>query len=199
MGKGPSQQTQDTQTQLTQQQMDLAQQQNARSQQLFDLSLPGYKTAENFYQELASGNPSLIATALAPANAQITQNTEATKKNILQNTPRGGVQELGLQEADIAGESQRSLLGSEAYMSAFPALANLAGSTGGLSVNTVANAIASFGGASSSNQALAQQQQASKESTLGFAGGLLGDAAMIGSTVLTGGAAAPAAAAAGGK
>jgi len=199
VGKGNSS-TENTQQQLTNEQMSLADQQNQRAQQLFNLSLPGYKTAENFYSELASGNPSIMAAALAPAQGEISKNTAATKANILANAPRGGEQQLAMQEADIAGASQRSSLASNAFLSSFPALANIAGSTGGLSVNSVANAIASFGGASSSNQALAQEQQASKESTMGFAGGLLGDAAMIGGTVLTGGAAAaPAAAAAGGK
>ena len=187
MGKGPSSDTQNTQQQLTTEQTQLAEEQNQRASKLFNIALPGYKTAESFYQKLASGNPTVMAQALAPAQGAISQNTAATKANILANTPRGGVQDLAIDQADMQAGAERGNLTSNAFLSAFPALTNLSGQAGGLSVNTVANAIASFSGASSSNQALSQEQQARKESTMGFVGGLIGDAATIAAAPATGG------------
>jgi len=177
--KGPSQSQIDTQNQLTQQQVSLGQQQNQRAQQLFGLEMPAFKTAENYYQTLASGDPAALARAIAPASNQIALNTQAAKQNIRDTLPRGGVEQLAEAEAGISGTAQRGMLTSSAYTSAFPALANLGSGLGGLSIGNVNSAISAFGGASSSNQAAAQMQQAQKEAQLGFIGGLAQDAASV--------------------
>ena len=195
--KGPSSSTIDTQKQLTGEQVKLAKTQDARAEQLFNLEMPSFKTAMNYYETLASGDPAALARAVAPASNQIALNTAATKQEIRDTLPRGGAEQLAEAEASISGAAQRGQLTSSAYLSAFPALANLGEGLGGLSISNVNSAISAFSGASSSNEAAGQMQEAQKEAQLGFIGGLAQDAATIGATVLTAGAAAPAMAAGG--
>jgi hypothetical protein len=171
-GKGPSQSTQDTQAQITQEQISLAQQQDARSQKLFDLTEPGMKTAEDFYSALASGNPGSIQRASAPATQQIAQAYNSQIQNISQNMPRGGARDLAIQEAEISKSGAIGNTEAQAYLGSFPALASLAGQGIGLSVNEITQALAGFSGASQSNQALGQMQGAGKAETLGFIGSL---------------------------
>jgi hypothetical protein len=52
----------------------IAEEQNVNSQQLYSLTEPGLKTAEDFYSTLASGDPAAILRATAP----IAQNADHT-------------------------------------------------------------------------------------------------------------------------
>ena len=179
--KGPSHQVQDTQKQLTQEQISLAQTQDARAGQLFtEVGLPGLKTAKGYYDKLASGDPQAIQTAVGPALQGIQQQTDATVKNIADTAPPGGVSLLAQEEAKIAGQGQKGNLITQAYTSAFPAEASLGQGGVGLSVNEVANAIAGFQGASQTVGQLGQEQAAGKAAQLGFFGALAGAGATAG-------------------
>jgi hypothetical protein len=175
--KGPSQSTQDTQQQLTKEQIQLAQQQDARSQQLFNLTEPGLQLTESFYKKLASGDPTQIQQATAPATEQIASNVEQSKKAISAEMPRGGARDVALQEADITKSAEIGNTKAQAYLGSFPALASLAGTGIGLSINEVTQALSAFQGASSSNQAAGQMEGAGKAQTLGFLGSLGNSAA----------------------
>jgi hypothetical protein len=142
-------------------------QQQANSQQLFNVAEPGLQTAENYYQNLASGNPTQMFAAVAPSVNSVIGNTEQAKQNILQNDPRGGTQDLALQQADISKAAQIGNLQSSAYTSSFPALANLAQTGLGISTNEAQNAIQGYG-------QVAQSQSADKASSMGFLGSLAG-------------------------
>lgn len=175
--KGPSQSTQDTQKQLTQEQIDLAKQQDQRSQVLFNLTEPGLEMTESFYKALASGDPTKIQQATAPATEAIASSYENAKTAIGSDMPRGGARDLALQEADISKAAQIGGTKSQAYLSSFPALATLAGQGIGLSLNEVSAALSAFSGASSSNQAAGQMEGEGKAQTLGFIASLGGSAA----------------------
>ena len=84
----------------------LAQQQGANANTLFNLTEPGMATAENFYQVLASGDPTAIARAIAPATQQISQATAGAKQNIMTNAPAGGEKNLALEQADVSQGAQ---------------------------------------------------------------------------------------------
>ena len=73
--------------------------QTAEGSQLFNMALPGLQQSESYYGKLASGDPSALARANAPAVQAITQSTDAAKKNITQDNPRGGQTNLALEEA----------------------------------------------------------------------------------------------------
>ena len=175
---GPSQSQLNTQNQLTQEQIQLAQQQQGQSNQLFQTSFPGFQAAEQYYTSLASGDPQKMMAAVAPSVNAIATQTQAAKNQITETMPRGGAEELALAQADIGKSSQIGNLMSSAYTSAFPALANLAQGGIGLSVNEVANAIASFGGASQANLGAMNTEAQGKASTMGFFGSLAGAAGM---------------------
>lgn len=151
--------------------------QDARSQQLYNLTEPGLKTAENFYTQLSTGDPKAIQTATAPATEQIAKNYEQASKNISTTMPRGGARDLAMQESEISKAGQIGSTEANAYLGSFPALASLAEGGIGLSINEVTQALSAFSGASSSNQALGQMQGAGKAQTLSFLGALGGDAA----------------------
>ncbi len=179
MGKsgGPSASTQAAETHISEEQTRLAEHSDARSQQLFDLSLPGFKTATDHYTKLASGDPNAIFTAVAPSVQGVKGQFDAAKQNIQDTMPRGGAKDLALEEASVSQAGTVGNIINTGYEGSFAALANLAGKGMGLSVNEVANAIGAFGGASNTLGNVAQQQQAAKSSSLGFIGSLLGSGA----------------------
>lgn len=150
----------------------MGQSQDARSQQLYNLTLPGLTSAENFYQQLSTGNPQAIQTATAPATEQIAKNYQQAANNISTTMPRGGARDLALQESEISKAGQIGSVEANAYLGSFPALASLAEGGIGLSINEVTQALSAFSGASSSNQAAAQMSGAGKSQTLSFLGGL---------------------------
>lgn len=188
-GKGPSQQVTQTQDQLIQEDIGLAQSQQANSNTLFtEVGLPGLQTAQGYYNKLASGDPNAIQEAVGPAESQIDAQTAGTVQNIQNTSPRGGTKLLGEEEAEISGTGQKGNLITQAYTSAFPAEAQLGGNTTGLSTSQIAQAISGFQGASNTTAQLGQEQQAGKASQLAFFGSLAGAGAEIGGAALTGGA-----------
>ena len=139
---GPSQSTINTQNQLTQEQIALAQQQEGRANTLFQQTDPGIGIAEKYYQALSSGDPQKMAAAIGPAVGGIQAQSAQAKENIIANLPRGGEQNLALAQADIAKAGQIGNLETQAYTGSFPALASLGGQGVGLSINEIANAVA---------------------------------------------------------
>jgi hypothetical protein len=91
--------------------------------------------------------------------------------------PRGGARDLALQQSQISKEGAIGATESNAYLSSFPALAQLGGQGIGLSTAEISSALSAFGGASSSNQAAGQMSSAGKAETLSFLGGLGSSAA----------------------
>jgi hypothetical protein len=162
MGGGPPAQTQAD---------EAAKQSQQQSAETYATTAPGLKAAEAYYTKLSSGDPSAIFSAVAPSVNSIIGNTEATKKNILANAPRGGEANLAIEEADISKAAQIGNLQTSAYTSSFPALANLASTGLGLSVNEMANALQGY-------QSVMQNQSANKASTMGFFGSLASGAGM---------------------
>jgi hypothetical protein len=98
--------------------------------------------------------------------------------------PRGGARDLALQESQISKEGAIGSTQANAYLGAFPALAQLGGQGVGLSMGEISQALSAFSGASSSNQAAAQMSGAGKAETLGFLGSLGQSAAMGAGTAL---------------
>lgn len=172
MGKssGPTKE----QNKITEEQLGISEQANARANQIFQLSEPGFQQAENYYQKLASGDQQQIFSAIAPAVGQINTASQGAAKNIAQNMPRGGVEQLAQANLQQQRAGQVGNLATQAYTSSFPALASLSQGGIGLAANEVANAIGAGQVGSQSNQAVMQAQSQGKGSTLGFAGSLAG-------------------------
>jgi hypothetical protein len=149
-------------------------QSQANANQLFQESNPGFMQAENYYQQLASGNPQQIFSAIAPAVGQINTASQGAAQQIAQNLPRGGVEQMAQANLQQQRAGQVGNLATQAYTSAFPALGALSQGGLGLSANQMSNAIGAGSVASGSNQAVMQANAAGKGSTMGFAGSLAG-------------------------
>ena len=180
MGKPDTSSSQAIQTQ----QVDLAKGQDARSQQLFNLTEPGLATAENWYKTLSTGDPTKLFTAVAPAAEAVAGQKEAALKNIDLTAPRGGEERLAKDLTTAAAGGQVGRLITTAYTSSFPALATLAGQGIGLSINEAANAISALGGASNTAGNIMQAQASGKAATMGFLGSLAGAGGAIGAAAM---------------
>lgn len=176
---GPSGEDKSTQRDIAQQNIAIAQRADSRATKLFDETEPGLGMAEKYYQALASGDPEAIFRAIAPATEQINAQSAAAKERITAEMPRGGEQRLALENNEIAKSSAVGRTATQAFTSAFPSLAQLAGTGVGLSLNEISNAIASFSGASKSTDSLMQADASGKAATMGFMGSLAGGAASI--------------------
>jgi len=168
--------------------LNIANQQNQNSQSLFNLSEPGFATAENFYTNLASGSPSAIQSAIAPAVGQIQQGAQGATQSILNTAPAGGEKNLALEQIQANKGSQVGQVATQAYLGAPNALAGLAQQGIGESQNAAGIGISGIGAGTSALSSLGnlqvseQQLQAQqKGSMLGALGGLAGDAAELGS------------------
>lgn len=179
MGKsgGISQETQDAEVNIAQQQTDIAKQANTRANQLFGASFPGFQEAEQYYQNLASGDPSAIARAISPAAQQIDQQAEGAKKRIEQDAPRGGVKNLALEENEINKGAQIGNLATQSYLNSFNSLAGLAGQGVGQSQGFTGSAISGLSAAGNQYSNIANQQAEAKASQLGFISSLAGSGA----------------------
>jgi hypothetical protein len=145
----------------------IAQQQSANSQTLFNESNPGFQTAENFYGALATGSPSAISTAISPAVQQISQATTGAKQNIMNNAPAGGEKNLALEQADVSQGAEVGKAATGSFLGSFNALASLAGQGTGESISSAGTAISGYSSANQGLDALGQQQIAQKGAQLG--------------------------------
>lgn len=146
---------------------------------LFNLALPGLEKAEGYYGKLASGDPNALARANAPAIQQITGQSDAAKKNMMQDMPRGGARDLALQEADVSKGAQISQLTTGSYLGSFPSLAQLGGQN--VSQGTAATGTGLQGMNAAANQygQLQQINNEQKATQLGFITSLAGSGAEL--------------------
>ena len=151
----------------------------AEGSTLFNLALPGLEQAESYYGKLASGDPAALARASAPAIQSITSNTNAAKKNIIQDNPRGGERNLALEEADLSQGAQISQLTTGSYTGAFGSLAGLGGQN--VSQGTAATSTGLQGMNAAANQYgnLQQLNSEQKATQLGLWSSLAGAGASI--------------------
>lgn len=163
----------------------LAEQQQANSQSLFNLTFPGMEQAESFYQALASGDPNKIAQAISPATQQIAQATAGAKQNILQNAPSGGEKNLAIEQADVAQGAQVGQAATGSYLGAPNALAGLAGQGIGLGNQAAGTAISGLSSANSALGQLGNLQVQQKGANLGAFGSLLGAGATLGGAAIS--------------
>lgn len=152
--------------------LGIAQDADQRAGQLFSASFPGFQTAENYYQTLASGDPTAIARANAPATQQINEQSQATAQRINQDMPRGGEKNLALEENEINKGAQIGKNATQGYLSSFQNLAGLAGQGIGQSGQQSQIAGSEF-------STVANQQAEGKASELGFYSSLAGSGASL--------------------
>lgn len=152
----------------------LATQQAGNATQLFQSAFPGFKSAENFYGDLSTGDPTAIARAISPATQQISAATAGAKANIINNDPAGGERNLALEQADVNQGAQVGSAASGGYLNSFNALAQLAGQGVGESTSAASTGVSGYGTANSGLGQLGNQQIEQKGAQLGAVGSLAG-------------------------
>jgi hypothetical protein len=174
---GEDSQLQASQANLADQMAASGKQSTQEGSTLFNMALPGLKQSESYYGKLASGDPAALSRANAPAIQQITGQSDAAKKNIIADNPRGGERNLALEEADITKGGQISNLTTGSYLQAFPSLAQLGGQN--VSQGTAATGAGMQGMNAAANQygQLQQLNNEQKATQLGFLGSMGGAAA----------------------
>lgn len=136
-----------------------------------------FNPAIDFYSKLASGDSSKMVQAAAPIISNITKQYASTKQNIQDTVPAGAGRAFAL--ASLGREQANANSGAlnNAYMSAFPALANIGGQVSGVGLQQTGAGLRGTEGAAQTNNQLQQVQQQRKASQLGFFGSLAGAAA----------------------
>lgn len=167
----------------------IAEQQAGNSQQLFNSAFPGFQQAENFYGALSTGDPYAISRAISPAAQQISQATQGTIGNIMNNAPAGGEKNLAIEQAKVNQGAQIGQAASGSYLNSFNALAGLAGQGVGQSISAAGTGISGYNSANQGYANLEQQQIQQKGATMGGLGSLFGDiTGLLGATGTAGGA-----------
>lgn len=162
----------------------IAQAQEGRADQLFQESNPGFVSAENFYQNLSTGDPYAISRAISPATQQIAQATAGAKQNIMNNAPAGGEKNLAFQQADVSQGAQVGQAATGSFLNSFNALGQLAGQGTGESISSAGTAISGYNSANQGLNALGQQQIQQKGAQLGALTSLGSDAATLGAAYI---------------
>jgi hypothetical protein len=127
--------------------LPIAKSQEARSTELYNLTLPGLQTAVKHYTGLASGDTNAIMREIAPAAEMRRQGEKSVEGQIIENMPRGGEQRLAREMNASASAGDIGRLATQSYTSAFPALAQLAQGGIGLSMSELSQTLAAMSGA----------------------------------------------------
>lgn len=150
---------------------------------LFNMALPGLEQSESYYGKLASGDPLALARANAPAIQSITQNTDAAKKKIAQDAPRGGERNLALEEADLSSGAQISQLTTGSYTGSFGSLAGLGGQNASQANAATGTGLQGMNAAANQYGQLQQLGNEQKATSLGFLSSLAGTGAEVAGAV----------------
>lgn len=167
-------QAENTQSAITQQQLDVEKQQLQESEVDRAQRIALQKPAVDFNTALTSGDRTAAMSALAPALAPVAQATKANKEAIWESQPPGAGRDVALQMNDASGRDKTASLQSNSFLSAFDKLANIGAGVGSFSLQELGAGLTAGGQASSSNQSVINAEQQRKSSQLGFLGELAG-------------------------
>jgi hypothetical protein len=173
---GPSSSNLNTQNQIAQQQLQVAQAEDAQSQQDKAQMQALIKPATDFYTGVTTDKQSNLA-ASAPQVAAITAGQKQAKEQIYNDVPAGPGRDVALAQNDTAATGAVAATKNSTYTSALDKLANIGSGLGSFSLQELGAGLSGFSGAASTNQSVIQSQQQSKASTMGLFGQLAGAAA----------------------
>lgn len=186
MGGGPKKSDVDLQRQTAQGQIALGNRLADQSQNLFAQQQQYQAPLVKFLQGVIGGDQnSRISTAAIPLG-QIAQGNQQARESILDSIPAGAGRDYALAGLQRDRASQSSALLNQAYLNAFPALANIGTGNAQLGLGQLSGSLGATGGGAAGignvNQLAAQQ----KASTNSLIGGLAGAAGNVASGGLSG-------------
>lgn len=173
---GPSQQVQQGQINAANATANLENTLAGEAGQVYSTTEPGLQTAENYYSQIASGNPQAIQSAIAPSLSSIEQSTNTAKQQAMETLPAGGALQEALATAPIQEAGQIGSLVSQTYAGSFPALENMAQT--GIAASTGESSAATNAAATSASAYgnVAEEEAQGKATTMGLLGSLAGAA-----------------------
>lgn len=171
---GPSKSTINTQNQLTQEQIQIAQQQNKLQEANYNRMNTLEAPAISYYSGLTGGDASQSLQAAMPFISQISQSFQGTKDNLMSSMPPGAARDLALSNLTQQKDISTANFMTEQVLSAYDKLANMGSGLGSFSLQELGAAMGGLSNASGSNQALGQMQAAA--SPWNMIGSLVGDA-----------------------
>jgi len=164
------------QDQITQQNLNVSQKQEQQSEEQYQQ----YKTltapAIQKYTALAGGDRNAAVAAAAPEVGTIAGGYDAAKAQIMNSLPPGAARDKALADLQVSKYSATSGVLASEVQKAPDILANIGAGSGAFSLQEVGATLSGLSGASSSNQAVMQAQNAAKANTVGLVSGLAGGA-----------------------
>jgi len=163
-----------TQSSVSQQQLSLASQENAESQQQYQaqqtLEAPEIATQT----ALASGNPSAVLAATAPTISTLSSQFPASQEQLMNTLPPGPARDAAL--AQLTTTKNSTIAGTEANLvqQAPGNLANIGAGLGAESLQQIGAALSGLSGANTSATGIAQEENASQANKVGLVSGLAG-------------------------
>lgn len=180
-------QTAQSQSALSQEQIQLGRDVFGQSQQELQRSHTLQQPLIDFYQGILdagkTGDYSSIISAGGVPLKQTAQGAETAKANIMNSVPEGAGRDYALANLERGKQDSISSIINQIYMGAAPALANIGSGAAQVGLQELGGSISSLGGASSSLSGasssygnIANQQAQGKATTMGFLGNLAGAA-----------------------
>jgi hypothetical protein len=179
-----------TNSQITQQQLNLAQQQQTASTE--DKAKAEALQAPLIAKEtaLASGDRNAALAAAMPTISKISSGYEGAKQSVFNSVAPGAARDTALANLEVQKSVAPAQAMAQSVENAPEILANIGSGVGAFSLQELGASLSGYGGASTTNQsnlASATQQQAAKLGVVGDLVGAAGGAATAGIKGLTGG------------
>ncbi len=182
---GPDQGVQQEQLQNSRAQTDIANKEFAESQKntkkMEELEAP----AISLYKGITSGDPTKQLQAASPVIGQISKGFTASKESIMNSVPPGPARDYALSQLNVQSNAAKSGEIANITSNAFGQLANIGAGLGAFGLQQTGASLNAFGGSASTSNNVQQQKAASKASTMGFLGQLVGGASSVASAGLT--------------
>lgn len=176
MGGGPKQSNVDLQQQNAQGQIALANKLSDQSQQQLESQKAYQAPLVNFLQGIIGGNSgSRLATAAIPIG-QIAQGNQQARESIYDSVPAGAGRDYALAGLKRDQSAQTSGLLNQAYLNAFPALANIGSGNAQIGLQLQGAGLSANAQGAQGIQNINQRDAQTKASTMGLIGGLAGAA-----------------------
>lgn len=181
MGSGPSKQTTDTQSSLTQAQTQIAQQANVHQEEDRTRSLELTQPLIDKEKALATGDRTAALSAAMPTISQLTAGYKGARDSVFNMIPAGASRDKALADLEV-----QKAVGTGGAMAGEVAkapelLANIGQGYGAFSLQELGASLGGYAGASGSNQATAKMQSDASSAKwapivglAGAAGGALG-------------------------
>lgn len=182
---GPSASVEAAQSNLANQQLGIAEQQNNQSQAAYQKMQTEEAPAIGLYTALTQGSPTAAMTASAPLIAPITQGYNASQESIFNSTAPGAGRDYALSQLNVQKNANISNVFSNTTASAFDKLANIGAGQGSFSLASVGASLSGLTGSATTQNQLGQEQAASKAATMGFLGDIVSGASGVASAGIT--------------